>query len=162
MLQPLSDYHRWIQDLGPCHIWVDSLRQEFIDKCFKLLINLAKNSILRWWQGSLIPPSSNKTGWLKLVYRVSNFLFSSYISFLSPFFTILFPTYLYKNAFPRKILPETSLLYYKTKIYCFYLYVKFKVHILRRFFNVRLFSYNFLARSRQNRLKWIKHINDTF
>ena len=62
-------------------------------------------------------------------HRVSNFLFSLHISFLSSFFTILFPTYLYKNVFSRKILPEISLLYYKTKIYCFYLYEKFKVHI---------------------------------
>ena len=73
-------------------------------------------------------------------HRVSNFLFSLYISFLSSSFTILFPTYLYKKVFSRKILPEKSLLYYNTKSYCFYLYVKFKVHISRRFFNVRLFS----------------------
>ena len=73
-------------------------------------------------------------------HRVRNFLFSLYISFLSSFSTILFPTYLYKNVFSRKILSEKSLLYYKINTYCFYLYVKFKVHISRRFFNVRLFS----------------------
>ena len=78
-----------------------------------------------------------------------HFLFSLYIYFSSSSFTVLFPTYLYKNSFSRKILPEKSLLFYKTKTYCFYLYVKFKVHISRRFFNVLLFSQNFLARSRQ-------------
>ena len=74
------------------------------------------------------------------VNRISNFLFSLYISFLAFFFLQSCFLDLHKNPFSRKILPGKSLLYYKTKTYCFYLYVKCKVHISRRFFSVRLFS----------------------
>ena len=67
-------------------------------------------------------------------HRVSNFLFSLFIYFLSSSLTVLFPTYLYKNSFSRKILPEKSLdlfvckiqsSYFKTFLQCSIIFLEF-------------------------------------